>query len=201
MGFVELLGYVASALVVLSLAMSSVVRLRVVSAIGAITMTAYGWLLGSMPVVVTNVAVTLVNVWYLSRELGGARDLRVIVVPGTDPYLRDLVQVYRRDIEKNWGTAAAEIRRDDFAAIVTRDGVPRGLVVGSADGDVLNLRFDYVVPEHRDSGIGAWLYTRGAATFRKAGFRRVESPHTSRKDRYLSSVGFTRSGDRLVRAL
>ncbi len=51
----ELIGYVASALVVTSLAMTSVVRLRTISLAGSVTFVVYGLLIGSVPIVITNV--------------------------------------------------------------------------------------------------------------------------------------------------
>ena len=49
----ELIGYLASALIVVSLAMRSVVRLRTISLVGSVTFVVYGLLIGSWPVVVS----------------------------------------------------------------------------------------------------------------------------------------------------
>ncbi|CAB4365662.1 unannotated protein [freshwater metagenome] len=54
-----LIGYVASAFVVLSLAMTSVVRLRMISLVGALAFIVYGVRLGSPPIVVTNGSILL----------------------------------------------------------------------------------------------------------------------------------------------
>ncbi len=51
---VELVGYIASALVVASLAMTSVVRLRMVSLVGSLVFVIYGALLPSIPIILTN---------------------------------------------------------------------------------------------------------------------------------------------------
>ena len=73
--WVELVGYLASALVVASLAMTSVVRLRIVSLIGSVVFVAYGLMLGSIPIVITNAAVAGLNVWFLRKEFAPDRDL------------------------------------------------------------------------------------------------------------------------------
>ena len=70
----ELVGYLASALVVVSLAMTSVVRLRAISLVGSLAFVAYGVLIESIPIVVTNAAIAVLNVWFLRSELAaGAR--------------------------------------------------------------------------------------------------------------------------------
>ena len=53
----ELVGYVASALVVASLAMTSVVRLRTISLAGSVTFVVYGVLIGSVPIIITNASI------------------------------------------------------------------------------------------------------------------------------------------------
>lgn len=66
---IELLGYAASAGVVLSFAMKSVVRLRTVSVVGSGLYVAYGVIIGAWPVVVTNAVVVALNAANLWREL------------------------------------------------------------------------------------------------------------------------------------
>ncbi|NQV06152.1 YgjV family protein, partial [bacterium] len=50
----EILGYAASALVVLSLAMRSILRLRIIGLVGSVAFMVYGILIGSYPVAITN---------------------------------------------------------------------------------------------------------------------------------------------------
>ena len=59
---VELVGYLASALVVLALTMTSVVRLRMVSLAGSITFFVYGTLIDAVPIMITNGAIAVINV-------------------------------------------------------------------------------------------------------------------------------------------
>ena len=76
----ELVGYLASILVVVSLAMTSVVRLRMVSLAGSVVFIAYGLLIEAPPIVGTNVAIAALNLWFLRAELGGRRNLGATVV-------------------------------------------------------------------------------------------------------------------------
>ena len=62
---IELLGFAASALVVLSLSMKAMRPLRVVNAIGSVAFVGYGTALQAWPVVVTNAIIFVVNVQYL----------------------------------------------------------------------------------------------------------------------------------------
>ncbi len=186
----ESVGYLASALVVVSLAMTSVVRLRVISLAGSLAFLVYGVLIGSVPIVVTNAAIACLNVWFLWRELGGGRDLGAIVVPPDSPFLLDFLEHHATDISRfqpDYDLSAPV----GFAIVLTRDGLPAGVVLGERDGTTLHVTLDHVLRAYRDSRLGKWLYGPGARVFRTAGIASVSTPGGTESHRpYLLRVGF-----------
>lgn len=199
----ELVGYVASALVVASLAMTSVVRLRTISLAGSITFVVYGVLIDSIPIMVTNASIAVLNVWFLSRELGGRRDLGAVVVPADSPFLLDFLTHHATDIA-NFQPDFSMDDEFDIALVLTRDGLPAGVVLGKRDGDRLDIDLDYVLKAYRDSRIGSWLYGRGSAVFRSTGIATVtSSAGDGSHPGYLTRMGFQYDADtaRFVRAV
>jgi hypothetical protein len=186
----ELVGYLASALVVTSLSMRSVVRLRLFSLAGSATFLTYGLLIGSVPIVATNIAILGLNVWFLSKEFGGGRDLNAVVVPPDSPFLADFLAHHASDIahfQPEWMPAA----EFDVAIVVNREGLPAGVLLGRRDGTHLDISLDYVLPAFRDSRIGRWLYGQGAAVFRSLEVTDVSTPGGNENHRgYLQRVGF-----------
>ena len=65
---VEIVGYIATFLVMLSFMMKNVTRLRIINAIGCATWIAYGVMLDSYPVIVTNVGILAINSGHLLRN-------------------------------------------------------------------------------------------------------------------------------------
>ena len=65
----EIIGYSASALVAISLMMSSIVKLRVINLIGAALFTLYGLLIGAYPVAVLNFTIVLIDLYYLRETI------------------------------------------------------------------------------------------------------------------------------------
>ena len=198
----ELVGYLASLLVVLSLTMTSVVRLRSISLAGAITFVAYGLLIGSVPIVLTNGAIAVINVWFLSKELaGGSRrgvDLGATVIRPDSPYLVDFVRYHRDDIRRFQPDFDATVvpRDDGFALVLTRDGLPAGLVLGRRDDGTLAVDLDYVLAAYRDSRLGRWVYGPGADVFRQEGIHSVRATAlTETHRRYLERSGFRAAED------
>lgn len=201
----ELVGYAASILVVTSLAMSSVVRLRSISLVGSLTFVVYGVLIGSVPLVLTNVTIAALNIWFLRAELGHHRDLGAVVVTADSPFLADFVQFHLDDIRR-FQPGFEMVAADDpevMCVILTRDGLPAGAVIGRRHGDgEFEILLDYVLRSYRDSRLGRWLYGRGAGVFRERGVTRlVTRPGDAAHLTYLLHVGFVAEDGRLVLAL
>ncbi|MBK7894579.1 MAG: hypothetical protein WAS33_09350 [Candidatus Promineifilaceae bacterium] len=63
----ELLGYMASVFVAISLMMRSVTRLRMINLVGAVLFTVYGLVIAAYPVAVVNGFIVFVNLYYLQQ--------------------------------------------------------------------------------------------------------------------------------------
>lgn len=198
---VELVGYLASALVVASLAMTSVVRLRIVSLVGSVVFVVYGALLPSVPIIITNAAVAALNVWFLRKEFAPNRDLGAVPIAPDAPFLLDFLRSHAADIHTFHPEFDAP-QAGDFVLVLTRDGLPAGALVGTPDGSTLRLRLDYVMHAYRDSRIGHWLYGRGAKVFTDAGFDRIATGSSNDEVRgYLLNVGFESTQEGLCLSL
>lgn len=189
----DLIGYVASALVVLSLMMHSVVRLRVVSLIGGIVFVVYGLLIEAWPIVVTNAAVALVNVWHLVKVVGSRHDIGAVPISADAPFLTDFVSSHLADIRRTQ-PGFEWVDPKSLTFMLMREHLPAGAFVGKVTGSRLEVELDYVVEAYRDYRIGQWLYGPGAKVFRDRGIteivaRAITPIHHS----YLDACGFVAS--------
>ncbi len=65
----EWVGYAASAVLMVSFLMKNIITLRFINSIGAILFIIYGFMLAtSWPIIITNVFILLVNIYYLSKN-------------------------------------------------------------------------------------------------------------------------------------
>ncbi len=195
---VELVGYVASALVVLSLTMTSVVRLRMVSLCGSIIFFVYGALIESIPIMITNSSIAVINVWFLRKEFasGGphGRDLGVSRIRPDSPFLADFVAFHLADIHRFQPDFHLPAGNDIVTWLLNRDGLPAGLLIGRRQGSTLTIDLDYVLGPYRDSRLGQWLYGPGADVFRADGIAELRSAGTTDTHRkYLERIGFRAS--------
>lgn len=64
----EVIGYLASFFVLLSFFNKDLRKLRLVNSLGCLLFVVYGVLLNSIPIIITNVAILLVNGYYLLQK-------------------------------------------------------------------------------------------------------------------------------------
>jgi|TARA_R110000737_G_scaffold17130_1_gene34567 hypothetical protein len=62
---VDIIGYAGSALLLISMMMRDMRTLRWINVLGCGTFIVYGCLLGAVPIIITNTAILLVNLFYL----------------------------------------------------------------------------------------------------------------------------------------
>ena len=67
-GYIEYIGYLASFLVALSFTLKNIKKLRIVNSFGCLVFVAYGFMIDSIPVIITNSLITLINFYYLSKK-------------------------------------------------------------------------------------------------------------------------------------
>lgn len=199
---VELIGYLASALIVVSLMMSSVLKLRIVNLVGAVIFATYGVLIASLPVLLTNGAITVINIHHLTKlARQRARDtyFDVVGVAPDNEVLQRFVDFHAEDIAR-FQPEFAGVRDDHLAWMVLHQGAPVGVVLASrTQGGEAHVELDFVTEPHRDFTPGAALFGESRA-FEAEGLTRVTSVAGSAAHRrYLERMGFEHDGQRWVR--
>lgn len=191
----EVIGYTASALVAVSLMMSSILRLRLINLVGSAAFALYGVLIHAYPVAAMNGFIVLINLWYLSRMLRTREFFRLLSVEPDSQYLRQFLSFYDREIRRFIPGARFQPAAGDLTIFVLRDMVPAGLLIGRMEGrGRLCVTLDFVIPQYRDFKIGRYLFADEREFFRTRGITEIVSePGTPRHAAYLRRMGFTPS--------
>ncbi len=204
----EVIGWVGSGLVVLSLMQARVLRFRVLNLVGAVVATAYNTALGIWPFAAMNGAIAIIDVYWLVRLLRGRHDAatyEVVEVAPDDGYLRHVLGVHGSDIARFYpgfelvpalgsspSPAPAPTPTPDRSAfLVLRGDETVGVVVVRDVGDgVGRVELDYVTPRFRDFTPGEFVY-RSSGVFAAKGFRLlVAGDDVVGSHDYYARVGF-----------
>ncbi len=188
----DLVGYLASGLIVVSLLMTSVLRLRLIGLVGAITFTTYGILIEAFPIAIANASIVFIHVFHLTRMLrdrSRAGYFETLQVPADSPMLDHFVDFHLDDIRR-FQPDFSGLEPSHLALLVLRDAVPVGAVVSEVDGVEAQVILDYVAPAYRDMRPGTFVWSHSDA-FTTRGVARVSTTaKTSDHARYLERVGF-----------
>jgi hypothetical protein len=188
----EIIGYIASLLVAISLMMSSVLRLRIINLIGAVFFTVYGLLIGAYPVAAMNFFVVVIDLYYLYQMFSAREFFRLLPSRTDSEYLQAFLNFYRKDIQKFLPGFTYTPAENELVLFVLRNLVPAGLVIGEIrDGDSLYVLLDYAIPGYRDLKIGRFVYEQNAAFLRERKIRKIYTkPGAPAHARYLEQMGF-----------
>lgn len=196
---IEMIGYLGSILVVVSMLMSSVVKLRVINTIGSGIFAAYALMIHSYPTALMNACLVGINVYNLLRLRRGDRSYDLVeAVPG-DGLLRYLLGHYREDI-LTYFPGFTEAGGADQAYVVFCGGDPAGLLLGTDSGrGTLNVKLDYSTPTYRDCSIGTYLYTKLPAK----GIHTLvfEGEESKAHAAYLTKMGFAKENGAYIKRL
>ncbi len=65
---IDLLGFVASLIVLISFTVKDMIKLRVINSIGSVVWIAYGCLINNTPTIFVNVAVLTIHTWWFIKN-------------------------------------------------------------------------------------------------------------------------------------
>ncbi|MDH3260809.1 MAG: hypothetical protein OEM81_14320 [Acidimicrobiia bacterium] len=192
MPITDIVGYAASAVIITSLTMTSVVKLRVIGLAGAASFSVYGLLIGAVPVMITNVIIMGIHAFYL-REMLGAKDyFTLLEVQESSAYLRYFIEFHRDDISRRLPAFALRSSPTHLRIFILRNAVPAGLLIAECRPDgIMVVDLDYVIPEYRDFKNARYLFTPRSGALAGRQIDRVYSPPgTEAHQRYLRRMGF-----------
>jgi hypothetical protein len=159
---VEVVGYAASALIIVSITQKSILKLRGIGLAGSFTFLGYSLAIGAYPIAVVNVVAAAIHTWYL-RKLIRRKDevFRILHVHPDSSYLLDFLDFYRDEIQGHFQPEFVyRPSGDQVTAFILRDMVPAGLLIGEAkDDNTFEVRLDFVIPQYRDLKIGSYVYS------------------------------------------
>jgi len=196
---VELIGYLGSILVAVSLMMKSLLRLRIINLMGALFFTVYGVLLGAYPVAFLNGLIVCIDLYYLLQMWRQKDFFTFLEVSPKSEYLRAFVEFYKDDIAEIIPSYVHQPEENLLCFFILRNMMPAGLFIAKVEGEEAHIQLDYVIPNYRDFKVARFLFEENAAFFIQRGIRRFVSEGGSPiHQTYLEKMEFVNQGELYV---
>lgn len=191
----EIIGWVGSALVVLSLAQARVWRFRVLNFAGAVLATAYNVVLGIWPFAAMNGIIAVIDAYWmvrLRRESTVPSDAYdLVVVSGDDPFFTRFLRRYGHDARQYYPAFDPGAPREATVLVMRGDETVGAVVIADTRNGTAHIALDYVTERFRDFSPGKFVY-ENSGLFDRLGVATITS--TGDPD-YLQRMGFRRHGD------
>ena len=88
--WVEWFGYLASLVVLISLTMSSIIKLRVINFIGCLLFASFAYFIDSVPTIFMNLSIACINVYFLYQILRTKEEFKIISASANSEYFHHL---------------------------------------------------------------------------------------------------------------
>lgn len=195
--YIELFGYLGSVLVVVSMLMSSVVKLRIINVIGSLISGTYALIIGSFPLALMNICLIMINVINLIKLLRVDRKYELVEGSLHDPYCSYFLQHYGDDIQTYFPAFSSENKEKSRAYYIFCNEAPAGLLLGTVDEDKrMEIEIDYTTPAYRDCSVAKFLYLN----IKNYGIKMLCMQNPSEKHRpFLEKMGYVFNGKEYVK--
>jgi hypothetical protein len=191
MELIQIVGYAASALIAISLMMSSIVKLRILNFFGASIFSTYGFIIGAYPVGILNGFITLIDIYYLSEIYLQKENeyFHVLEVKPGSEYLKYFINFYESDIKKFMPSFTFNPCESCHVMFVLRNTIPAGLVISEySDEETIHVRLDFAIPGYRDFKMGKYVFNE---IFKQRKVKKIFSdPGNKKHEQYLRKMGF-----------
>ena len=191
---VQVIGYGASALVILSLLQKSILRLRTIGLVASLTFLFYSLSIRAYPIALVNGVAASIHLYYLRQLVRRKSEVFTILrLRPESRYLQYFLDFYDDDIATRYQpNFVYQPGPKTLAVFMLRDMVPAGLLVAKVHGDSsFEILLDYVIPQYRDFQLARWLYSEDSGIFEETGCRiawtRVTTPD---QEEYFTKMGF-----------
>lgn len=185
--FMTIFGYVGTALVLTSMLMTSVMKLRILNTIGSVISGLYAVYTGTWPVVILNLGLVIINVVQMIRLIKTKVAFRHVQAGAQDTLLNLFLEANKEDIGKyipNYTYTPGE----NTQVHMVFDGMEAvGVLIGTAEENTFHAELDYVTPKYRDCSVARFLFDE----LKQAGFGAVcQNEGAPLHKQYLEKMGF-----------
>jgi hypothetical protein len=200
--WLDLLGWVGSALLVTSLLQTRVLRFRFLNLVACSILVSFNALLGIWPMVAMNVVLFSINLWFIVRLLRERHDnaaFEVLEVEPDSTYLNYVLKINAPDISRfqpDFNPSALGETPGTASYLVQKGAETVGVIILKVEGGTAFVSLDYVTARYRDFSPGEFVWRNSGLLVAK-GVDRVVTP-PKMVDAYYGDLGFRREGGSYV---
>ncbi len=195
--YLEIFGYIGTALVIFSMTRTSVKSLRIFNICGGAISTVYSIFCNAWPIVVMNVILIVINIFQLIRLKKVKASLKCVRTNFDNETVKYFFEQNGNDISVFFPDFS-EKKAADVCYLTYLENEIAGIFVARQEGEELIAEIDYTTPKYRDLSVARILFSKLADDDVKS----VRTKTTVAQHKaYLTKMGFTENGSEMIKEL
>lgn len=196
--YVEIFGYIGTVFVIVSMMMTSLVRLRAINICGGMISLLYSCYYGAWAMVVMNACLITINIVQIIIALRGRGSYHYCSVGFDEAAVSVFMSTHASDIGRYSPALESLVYSGAQVNMIYSTGEAAGIVVTEQDGDQLRLLGEYTVPKHRSVATGRFLLE----SLKGQGAGEVfATPVSEKQEKHLLKLGFEKKERQFIISL
>ena len=197
------IGYLASALLALSLLANNDLRFRWLNTFGCLSFIVYGILIDALPIILTNALLLCINVFYLFKIYKRKEDFDLVEFDVDDEIVEKFLTCYAKDIHGYFPEFRLQAEETSVRFLVLRDMAIANIFIATINekGEGV-VKINYTVPKYRDYKVGKFIFEKENIFLLSKGIHQLvyEKVYNKGHEEFLRKMGFEKkSTDHEVR--
>lgn len=186
-------GYLASLFLIIALLVNGDIKFRIYNILGTISFIIYGIIFSAWPVLLTNVILFCINVYYLRKLYAHKEDFELIEFNGDEKLAIKFLDFYGEDIKTYFPDLNETQLTGNLNFVVLRDLVIANIFSAEVldNGDAV-VALNYTTKKYRDYKVGKFIFEKEKQYLISKGIKRIVYKHAANKShiQYLKTLGF-----------
>ena len=186
-------GYLASLFLIIALLVNGDIKFRIYNILGTISFIIYGIIFSAWPVLLTNVILFCINIYYLRKLYAHKEDFELIEFNGEEKLAIKFLNFYGADIKTYFSNFDETQLRGNLNFVVLRDLVIANIFSAQIqqNGDAV-VALNYTIKKYRDFKVGQYIFEKEKQYLLAKGIKRVVYNNVANKSHlhYLKTLGF-----------
>ena len=187
-------GYLASLFLIIALLVNGDIKFRIYNIFGTISFIIYGIIFSAWPVLLTNVILFCINIYYLRKLYAHKEDFELIEFNGEEKLALKFFSFYGADIKTYFPDFEDVQLKGNLNFVVLRDLVIANIFSAQIlpNGDAVVV-LNYTTKKYRDFKVGQYIFEKEKQYLVSKGIKRIVYKNAENKSHthYLKTLGFT----------
>jgi len=186
-------GYLASLCLIIALLVNNDLKFRWFNTLGNVFFITYAIILSAFPVLLTNVILLGINVYYLVKVYRRQENFDMLEFNGDETLAKKFLQFYQKDIAAYFPDFNQTVMQHNLNFVIIRDLVIANMFSAKieSNGDAV-VMLNYTLEKYRDYKVGTYIFEKERDHLIEKGIKRIVYTKVVNKNhqQFLTVMGF-----------